>query len=68
MVPLTERLLQMQAVFKAYGTDATVEIGYHHTKSSFLGHIPTNGLMNVTERKSNNVISNICGSIFGEGI
>ena len=68
MVPLTERLLQLQAVFKASGKDATVDIGYHYTKSSCLGQIRTNGLMNATGQKANNVIPNLRGSRFGEGI
>ena len=34
MVLLTERLLQTQTLFKASGTDVTVDIGYHYKKSS----------------------------------
>ena len=48
MVLLTDHLLQPQAVFKASGSDATLDIGYHYTNSSCLGKIITHGLMNDT--------------------
>ena len=49
MVSLTDNLLHLQAVFKAFGKYATVDIGYHYKKSSCLGQILTNGLMNIVQ-------------------
>ena len=55
------RLLDLQAVFRVFGENATVDVGYHYTNSSSLGMICTNVLMNLTERITNRATKNISG-------
>ena len=45
-----------------------MDVGYHYTKSSSLGLICTNGLMNRTERITDSVTADFHGSSFGKGI
>ena len=51
-------LLRLQAIFRVSGENATVDIGYNLKKSSLLGMICTNRLMNPTKRITKRTTAN----------
>ena len=68
MVYLAERLLMAQEDFQNRKIPSKVDIAYHHTQSSNLETIRTNGLLSRREREERNINSNFNGSARGEGI
>jgi len=68
MVYLAERLLMAQEDFQNRKMPSKVDIAYHHTQSSNLETIRTNGLLSRREREERNIYSKFNGSACGEGI
>lgn len=73
MVHQTEGMLRCKETFESANKETVVDLGFHFTKESAMGHIQCNGLMTKSDRESNPKLnsqesSHANGGFFGDGV
>lgn len=65
---MAKNIFKLQKQYAQLGIDTHVDIGFHYTKSEFIGEIQKHGLLTVKERTARGLQIPRNGATFGEGI